>query len=75
MTLATWPSAWTPASVRPAPCTVTGPPSNRASAASRRPCTDSPVGLPLPADEAGAIVGKGQLEGAHRWVGQSQLGS
>ena len=41
-TLATWASACTPASVRPAPCTVTGPPSNAASASSSSPWTDVP---------------------------------
>ncbi len=41
-TLATCPSACTPASVRPAPCTVTGAPSKRASASSSSACTESP---------------------------------
>src|SRR5687768_11690741 len=41
-TLATCPSACTPASVRPAPWAVTGAPSRRASTCSSVPCTDSP---------------------------------
>src|SRR5687768_6667862 len=42
-TLATWPKACTPASVRPAPCTLTGEPSNRASASSSSPWIDAPA--------------------------------
>ena len=62
---ATWPSAWTPASVRPAPCTL--------DAARRRSANDGllerllhrePVRLALPADEAGAVIFDRQLEAA-----------
>src|SRR5216683_884724 len=38
-TLATWPSACTPASVRPEPCTTTSRPSIRESARVNSPCT------------------------------------
>src|ERR1019366_1511926 len=41
-TWATWPSACTPVSVRPAPCTFTRSPQNACAAAIRAPCTDRP---------------------------------
>ena len=37
---ATWPSAWTPASVRPAPCTMTFSPENASIAVMIARCTD-----------------------------------
>ena len=44
VTLATWPRAWTPASVRPAPVTLTDRPSIRSSVCSSCACTDGPFG-------------------------------
>ena len=69
MTLATCPSACTPASVRLAPATVGGrvtpSPISGANASSTHLLHRHAVRLPLPADVVGAVVGEGQLQSAH----------
>ena len=54
--LATWPSAWTPVSVRPATVSSTGSRRTVARAVSSSPCTVRRPGLARPAAEAGAVV-------------------
>ena len=53
---ATWPSACTPASVRPAPRTTRSRRENLSIASVSRPCTETPRSLDLPADERRAVV-------------------
>ena len=64
--VATCASAWTPASVRPAPWTTTAAPSIGTSASSSRPWIETPVLLPLPADERSAVVLNRDLQIAHQ---------
>ncbi len=64
-TWAIWASAWTPASVRPAPNTVTLSPQKPRIAVSSASCTDKPVRLALPADETGAAIFDRQLVAGH----------
>ena len=67
--LATCPAACTPASVRPAPATATGPPSIRDRRVFEQPLDGRPPRLPLPADEIGAVVGQKQLDRSHEASG------
>ena len=63
----TWASAWTPASVRPAPAanTVTPSPAKLRTASSMACWTDEARCLALPADEAGAVIFERQLVARH----------
>ena len=69
--LATWPSACTPASVRPAPRIDTVSPASCAPPSSRQPCTVRMPGLPLPAGEVGAVVLDDEAQVAHGAGGAS----
>ena len=64
-TWATWPSACTPASVRPAPCTSTVSPQNAAIAAVSVPCTDGPLSCDLPAGKRRAVIFDGEFVAGH----------
>ena len=64
--LATWPSAWTPASVRPATVSSTRSPMIRSSADSTSRLDRPLPGLGRPAGEARAVVGDQQAGCRHR---------
>ena len=60
--LATWPSAWTPASVRPAPCDRHVAVVELAKRVLEQALDGRAGGLPLPADKPAAVIRKGDLE-------------
>ena len=72
---ATWPSAWTPVSVRPAPCTVTRSPLKASTASSMRGLDRRAVVLALPADERRAVIFDRELVARHGSAGQVGSGT
>ena len=62
---ATWPSACTPASVRPAPWTLTCSPEIASIAVLERLLHGRPVSLPLPAAERSAVIFEHELVARH----------
>ena len=64
VTLATCPSACTPASVRPAPATAGASPTMRLERALDELLDGDTARLPLPADVVRAVIGDGQFEAA-----------